>query len=297
MNKIIRIGLIVILAMSLFATATAQRPSTPPASGILYRISGKALANPSYVFGTLHLTCPGDMFSAEKLGTFIEGTDRVVLEIDMDDPTETAAALKGLLLPAGKTIRNFLQPEQFAATGEFLKKTLGVEPEQVQSLSPFALQVLVMRAPAIIGCAAPSSYEELIMKLASERKREIEGLETAAFQISVINRIPLEAQAKSLYAMAANPDVVAVMVKELQKAYHTQDSDFLYKFSTQMFVNDLGNSSAMLDDRNKNWIPKLEVMMKAKSSFIAVGGAHLGGKNGVIAQLRALGYTVEPIRL
>lgn len=297
MNKILRIGFVVILATAFSLSAAAKGQSTTPSSGILYRISGKNLAKPSYVFGTLHLACPRDMFSTEKLATFIEGTDRVVLEIDMDDPAETTAAVKGLLLPAGKTIRDLLEPEKFAVTGEFLKKTLGVQLEQVQSLSPFALQVMIMRAPAIVGCDAPSSYEELIMKLASERKKEIEGLETAAFQISIISGIPLETQAKSLYSMAANPDAVAEMVKELQKAYHAQDSDFLYKFSIQMFASDPGNSPAMLDDRNKNWLPKLEVMMKAKSSFIAVGGAHLSGKNGVITQLRALGYTVEPIKL
>jgi uncharacterized protein YbaP (TraB family) len=53
----------------------------------------------------------------------------------------------------------------------------------------------------------------------------------------------------------------------------------------------------LLDDRNKDWIPKIEKAIGEKSSFIAVGGGHLGGKNGVVNLLRAKGYKVEAIKL
>jgi hypothetical protein len=37
-------------------------------------------------------------------------------------------------------------------------------------------------------------------------------------------------------------------------------------------------------------------MMQEKSSFIAVGAAHLGGKTGVLALLKTEGYTVKPVK-
>jgi len=36
--------------------------------------------------------------------------------------------------------------------------------------------------------------------------------------------------------------------------------------------------------------------MQEKSSFIAVGGAHLGGSTGVLALLKAEGYIVKPVK-
>jgi uncharacterized protein len=36
--------------------------------------------------------------------------------------------------------------------------------------------------------------------------------------------------------------------------------------------------------------------MQEKSSFFAVGAGHLGGKTGVLALLRNLGFRVEPIQ-
>jgi hypothetical protein len=44
-------------------------------------------------------------------------------------------------------------------------------------------------------------------------------------------------------------------------------------------------------DRNTDWIPKLEKIMAGGGAFIAVGADHLTGARGVIALLRARGWT------
>jgi len=50
----------------------------------------------------------------------------------------------------------------------------------------------------------------------------------------------------------------------------------------------------LLVDRNKAWIPKLEVLFTRKGhTFVVVGAAHLVGPDGLISLLRAKGYTVE----
>jgi len=53
----------------------------------------------------------------------------------------------------------------------------------------------------------------------------------------------------------------------------------------------------LVSSRNKTWVPKIDTMIKEKSSFIAVGGGHLGGKEGLVNALRGLGYKVEAIKL
>ncbi|MBX2928909.1 MAG: TraB/GumN family protein [Saprospiraceae bacterium] len=52
---------------------------------------------------------------------------------------------------------------------------------------------------------------------------------------------------------------------------------------------------ALLEDRNRAWIPQMEKLVKTTPTFFAVGAAHLGGKTGVIALLRQNGYNVTPI--
>jgi uncharacterized protein len=51
----------------------------------------------------------------------------------------------------------------------------------------------------------------------------------------------------------------------------------------------------MLDNRNKNWIPKIIEFAKEQRVFFGFGAGHLPGENGVINLLRKEGYTVKAV--
>ena len=55
------------------------------------------------------------------------------------------------------------------------------------------------------------------------------------------------------------------------------------------------NQDILLDNRNKNWVNQLNVILKKESVFIAVGAGHLVGNMGLINLLRKEGYTLRPI--
>jgi uncharacterized protein YbaP (TraB family) len=53
----------------------------------------------------------------------------------------------------------------------------------------------------------------------------------------------------------------------------------------------------MFIDRNLNWLPKIEeYLITPKTEFVMVGTAHLIGEEGIIAQLKKLGYKVEKFK-
>ena len=52
----------------------------------------------------------------------------------------------------------------------------------------------------------------------------------------------------------------------------------------------------LLVERNKNWMPKIEELFARRGrALVVVGAAHLVGPDGLIAMLRAKGYTVEQL--
>lgn len=53
----------------------------------------------------------------------------------------------------------------------------------------------------------------------------------------------------------------------------------------------------LVADRNRAWMPRLMRHLDEGNAFVNVGAGHLGGPEGLIALLRASGYTVEPIML
>lgn len=50
---------------------------------------------------------------------------------------------------------------------------------------------------------------------------------------------------------------------------------------------------ALLGARNARWLPQLEAYLANDGAFVAVGLGHLLGEHGIVAALRAKGYTVE----
>jgi uncharacterized protein len=57
-----------------------------------------------------------------------------------------------------------------------------------------------------------------------------------------------------------------------------------------------GYMDLLLYNRNRKWARELDTLLPGKSLLIAVGAAHLPGKDGVIELLRREGYTVDPIK-
>ncbi len=303
-NNLFKVLLSAAFVISSFAVANAQQvkpktsEKTAETSALLYRISGKDLKKPSYLFGTIHIICKPDMLPMDELNGYLDQTDRLVLEIDMDDQVEMQTMQKGLLIPGGKTFTEFLKPEQTAKIDELLKSMLGASVEQVKSLRPIMLQVMMMGSPKVIGCNPPSSYEMTFLQAAAQKKKPVEGLETVASQIEALDSQPLERQARQLYEAALDPEKGFGEFKKMLAIYKTQNSDALYELiNNQMQVEDKDFQTRLVDNRNIAWIPKIEKIILEKPSFIAVGGGHLGGKNGVIKLLRAKGYQVQAIKL
>jgi uncharacterized protein YbaP (TraB family) len=267
-----------------------------PASGLLYKITRKDLAQPSYIFGTIHAICANDMIPVAGLQPYIEKTDQMLMEIDMDDPVEMGSMSKTIFIPEGKTLKDFLSPEQFLKVDEMTKSLLGAPAENLMKLKPSILSVLAIASAKSMGCT-PSVYDLLLMQAAVAKKKPVVGLETVASQIKVLDSSPIEKQAKDLYELALDPQKRIQDFRSLIDVYKMQDAEKLFVHSTSELSSDKEFQTKLLDDRNKAWIPTIESAIKAKPTFVAVGAAHLGGKTGVINLLRAKGYAVKPIKV
>lgn len=266
-------------------------------TSLLYKISGKNLKKPSYIYGTIHIICPTDMFSLEKLNTYFSQTDGLVLELDMDDPNVTKQMATALNMPEGKSLKDLLTPEKYAKVDEMFKNILGVPVDVLKQFSPTGLSLIISTNPKSLGCAKPDSYEGKFLEMASKEKKTVEGLESVEDQIAALSKTPLETQAENLYQMSLNPEKSLAAFKELVTTYKLQDSDKLYEtISKQSSDGKSDLKEDLLDPRNKNWIPKIEKFITEKPRFIAVGGGHLSGKTGVLSLLKEKGYKITPIK-
>lgn len=295
-TKLIGLSLFAICTTLCVAAVQGQTKKTNETASLLYKISGNALTKPSYILGTFHAICPTDMVPLESLETYLSESDQLMMEIDMDDAAEMQSMTRGLMIPNGKTLRDYLSAEKFAKVDEMMKNFVGYSAENVKMIKPAMLMIMAITSPKAIGCT-PTTYDLALMKEAIAKKKPVVGLETVASQIAVIDSKPIEKQAEDLYELAKDPEKGIGHLKKLMEVYKLRDADKLYDLTDDMMTTDRKFQTKLLDDRNRAWISKLETAFREKPTFVAVGAGHLGGKNGVIRLLRKKGYQVTPVML
>ncbi|MCG2612550.1 TraB/GumN family protein [Flavobacterium sp. SM15] len=262
-------------------------------NSLLWKISGKDLAKPSYLFGTIHMTCDASL--KESVKKAMDATSQLYLELDMDDPSMQTKMMSGIMMKNGSTLSSLCSAEDFKIVDEFLTKNIGYSAKLLNTVKPFFISAMLY--PKMINCPMQSIENEL-MKLSKEQNEEIFGLESPEDQMLVFDAIPYKDQMNELIKTAKNN--LENDKKEIQKlleVYKTEDLNAMIELSRK---SDNVISSKYEDDlltkRNKNWISKITEVSKAKPTFFGVGAAHLGGENGVIMLLRKAGYKVEAVK-
>ena len=74
------------------------------------------------------------------------------------------------------------------------------------------------------------------------------------------------------------------------------DLDGLYEMLIEAEDMTEAEKFLLVDERNRDWLPKIEEKIKQEACFIAVGALHLPGNDGLINLLRKAGYKVKPLK-
>ena len=259
---------------------------------LLYKISGNGLVQPSYLFGTIHLMCPQDIQISETTKEKVIDSEQLVLELDFDQPNMMQEMQQKLMLPEGKTMRDMMSEEDYASISQFLKDSLGVQMQAIERFNPIVLYSML--ATQMLKCQ-PGSYEMSLTSLAKADEQEVIGLETIDEQIAAFNAVAEEEQVDYITETIEDYEKARQDFMRLIDAYKAGDVDALYEVSKETMDEVAGMEQHMLIDRNQKWIPAIASLIKDQSSFVAVGAGHSGGEKGLLALLKAEGYTVEPV--
>lgn len=280
---------IFLLICSLFMGVALGQKSE---SSLLWKISGNGLKEPSYLFGTIHITC--DATLADKVKTALDKTQQLCLELDMDDPTMQVEMMNSMMMQNGVTMKSLAKPEDFKAVDAFLTANVGFSAEMLNTVKPF--MVTAMLYPKMLNCEMQSVEAELI-KIAKAQKEEVIGLETVGEQLAVFDAIPYQEQMNELVITAKdNMQRDKAELVEMMTLYKSENVEAMIAF-TEKSPNVMTSkySDVLLKKRNQNWISRMTAIATNKPTFFGVGAAHLGGKDGVIALLRKAGFTVEAV--
>lgn len=260
---------------------------------LLYQISGNGLTEASYLYGTIHIL-PKDKFElSNSLKRAFDASTTIAMEVDLDmSGAEKIALAQKVMLPDGKTIKDFMAAQDYLQLKAYCIDSLQWSEskfERSSKLKPmFFSSVLIQE-----NMSNMASYEMEFNKMAKKKKKETIGLETIEFQLGLFDQLPMQTQVDML-----KQDYKSDMKNydTLLACYLREDLETLGKLMAEDTSAYPEFNELMLVQRNKSWIAPMRAQMQKESTFFGVGAAHLSGPDGVVALLRAQGFTVTAIK-
>ena len=269
-------------------------------SALLWKIEHKDMKEPSYLFGTIHMIPEEAYFYPAGFDEAFDSADDVVFEIDMDDMSGMGSLmgmLANLLMQDGTTISELLSKEEYAEVSAYFDN-MGLPMVLLDRVKPMFLSMLaeINMDPAAMQSEDIKSYEMVLYEKAQAAKKEVGGLESMGYQMSLFDSIPYRDQAIMLVEAVRGTSTESDMFDETLDLYTKQNIEAMVTLiSESESAEGADFEDLLLNNRNHNWIPVMKDYMKDQSVFFAVGAGHLGGANGVIRLLRKEGYKVTPV--
>ena len=290
-----------------YAKIRAAADAVPNANALLWRVERKGTPV-SYLFGTIHSTDPRVTTLSPAVTAAFNAAATVALEI-IDAPEEQRTQTMQALVAAkgfyagGNGLQDVLTPAEMATLG----KALGAEgiPENAAHLlrpwfAAIALAIPVCEKQRAAAGVLP--LDKQLEREATVQGKQVVGLETAQSQINVMADLPPDVQVGFLKATVATIELRNDALEAMHRAYLRRDLGSSLPFAKRT-VERAGYDPSALDvierdlatKRNYGMRDAALPLLERGGAFVAVGGLHLLGQEGLVALFRQAGYTVTPV--
>jgi uncharacterized protein YbaP (TraB family) len=308
MQSLISFFAIVALAILPQLVFSEEAP-THPVKPLLWKIEGKGLSKPSYLFGTIHLGSGPLAKLHPAAEAAFEQSDVLYTEIPFDQKTQLGATRlllrndqKTLVQSIGEKLKNRLDEELAAINPQ-------LDSEPFQSLKTWAVAATLPMLKAQIG--GEQAMDGTLWQRAEADEKKTDSIETVESQLGVFDAFNEEEQiimlSETLKMMKEDRLAKKDSMQELIDAYVTGDLQSLQKTLDKSLDEmrkgehkELGERfyKKLLTDRDASMA---EVIVKKLANspgdchFFAAGAAHFAGDKSIRAHLEKAGYKITRI--
>jgi hypothetical protein len=198
------------------------------------------------------------------------------------------------MLPANTSLESIVGAATFALVGQRTKE-LGLPIEPLKRFKPWALALMISALEwQKAGFSGDIGLDRHFYDQARAEGKRAQGLETAEYQISRFDELPMDQQERLLAETLKDLDTEIGNLMTLVQAWKAGDVRIVEEIVLKDVKQEPLLYQRLLVERNRNWMPTIEALfMRPRPSFVVVGAAHLVGPDGLVTQLRAKGYRVE----
>lgn len=256
---------------------------------LLWRISGKGLSKPSYLFGTMHVKDKRAFGFSDSVMLAIQNSSAFALEVQPDTLIKTMFS-KFSSRDSSRSLRKWLSPTEYAKLAKRFKQKKGYD---MGDMDPAGLES-ALRPEHDKPDDKPAVVDAYLYGVARHLGKEVYGLENTAEQFD--SYFGVRSNIKERVAGLVEEDKAGETsylngIDQMIRVYGEGNIDHIASFLSDEQLND-----SDLVARNKVMFNSIVSHIHNQTMFSAVGAAHLPGQNGLISLLRKAGYTVNPVK-
>jgi hypothetical protein len=258
---------------------------------LLWKVSGKDMKSPSYLYGTIHIQDERVFAFDSTVVMAFDACEAFAMEVLLDE-INAKGIRQAMMMPKGKFLKDLLSKEDFALLDSLCKAKLGASALFMNGMKPFFVGSVLQQAD--MPQDKENALDLFLLKRAREKGKICYGVEEYMDQIKAIDAFSLKEQTEMLVYILHDTSEMAQEYEEMLEAYLSFNLD---KMTEMMQDPSLPRKfdKVLINKRNVTMAKQFEKIAKEHTLFCAVGTGHLGGEKCVIALLRKKGYAVEPV--
>ena len=263
----------------------------------LWRVQGDH--NRVYLLGSIHVLSKQAYPLKPALEQAYDDAQEVVFEIDLTRFTKKSFKeefSRTAIYPFGQSLSKKLSPQ----TIELLNRVLplyGLSLKEIEHLKPwFVAEALSSRTLQLAGFSDRLGIDLYFYHKAKAAGKPVLGLESLRDQAEIFDRFNDEQNEQYLLSTLSGLPAYAEMIRQLVNAWRDGDVESLDRLLNQDQKADPATHDVLFSRRNSKWVPEIERFAHGDANYlIIVGAGHLVGVDGVVAQLRRAGYSVQQL--
>jgi uncharacterized protein YbaP (TraB family) len=296
----LRLWIALILAglVSFSALARAQAKASAPAGvnrGLIWTVEKGGRTG--WLVGSLHLLTADAYPLPASLDAAFAASDVLVEEANPEELKAPAAAMQLVakaMYPPGTTLQSQVSKDTFDKIAK-RAETIGLPIDRLQGFKPWMVALTLVALELQKGGFDPGlGLDQHFLNRAPGVGKKVRTLETAMEQIDFLESLSPQLQEGLVAASFEGADTELQQVQKIAAAWKAGDTVPIERLLASDMKNvDAAVYETLLVGRNRRWVPQIEDCLSQQKCFVVVGAAHLVGSDGLVAMLRAKGYTVK----
>ncbi len=254
-----------------------------------------------YLGGTLHLLSETDYPLPPEFDQAYQGSDTLIFETSLDameSPAFQQQFLSAMTYADERTLEGSLKPGTYRSLLRYMLSRK-IPIQQFANFKPWGVSLTIaMLEYQRLGILPEYGVDRVFSEKALEDNKGIKALETPEQQLAFLSSMAQVDPNVSVNNTLRELKHLPRALNEITEAWRNGDMD---AFGQSSYIEDMRNLlpkvyQTIVVERNNNWMTLLPRLTdNNEKEFVLVGTLHMVGKEGLLAQLKQQGFTVEAL--